>query len=91
VAEQRRAARGSRVLVDWLQNDAWRSTVAPYSLRALPWPTVSTPVAWDEVERALDERRPEQLVFGPRDVLDRVDRLGDLFAPVLELEQRLPG
>jgi bifunctional non-homologous end joining protein LigD len=70
-------------LIDWLQNDATRSTVATYSLRAAPYPTVSTPLAWEEVEAGAG-------YFLAGDVLARLDRLGDLFAPVLELEQRLP-
>ena len=60
VTVQKREARRGKVLVDWLQNDATRSTVAAYSLRALPWPTVSTPVTWDEVEAA---REPHDLFF----------------------------
>jgi bifunctional non-homologous end joining protein LigD len=75
-----RAARTGRVLVDWMQNARMRSTVAPYSLRAAPWPTASTPVLWEEVERAAAERRPELLTFLADDVLRRVDRLGDPFA-----------
>lgn len=73
VAVQRREARRGRVLVDWLQNDATRSTVAPYSLRAAKRPFVSTPVTWDEVERG-------ELVFEADDVRARIDRLGDLLS-----------
>jgi bifunctional non-homologous end joining protein LigD len=90
VATQKRSLRAGRVLVDWLQNEPMRSTVAPYSLRALPFPTVSMPVTWDEVDRAAAAGRPELLTFLPADALSRLDRLGDLFRPVLELEQRLP-
>jgi bifunctional non-homologous end joining protein LigD len=82
VASTRREERRGKVLVDWLQNDATRSTVAPYSLRGRPRPTVSTPVTWGEVERAAAERRSELLTFGPSDVLDRLERSGDLFAGV---------
>jgi bifunctional non-homologous end joining protein LigD len=76
--------RRGKVLVDWVQNDATRSTVSVYSLRAAPVPTVSTPLRWDEVDRR------EPLAFGPAEVLERVERLGELFTPVLELEQCLP-
>jgi bifunctional non-homologous end joining protein LigD len=79
VATTDRAARAGKVLVDWLQNAPMRSTVAPYSPRAAPWPTVSTPVSWDEVERCSHDRRPELLTFFAADVLARVERLGDLF------------
>jgi bifunctional non-homologous end joining protein LigD len=82
VATSARAERRGKVLVDWLQNDATRSTVAPYSLRGRPpAPIVSTPVAWDEVERGADD--PAALRFGPDDVLARLDKHGDLFAPLL--------
>ena len=89
-AEQRRSARVGKVLVDWLQNDATRSTAAAYSLRAAGWPTVSTPLTWDEVEEAKEARRPELLTFQPADALARIERLGDLFQPVLTVSQSLP-
>jgi bifunctional non-homologous end joining protein LigD len=82
-ASQSRRERAGRVLVDWLQNDPSRSTVAPYSLRGAPWPTVSTPVTWDEVERCARARRPEELTFLARDVVARLERHGDLFSPLL--------
>jgi bifunctional non-homologous end joining protein LigD len=80
VAEVRRSARAGRVYVDWLQNDPSRQTVAPYSVRGMPFPTVATPVRWEEVEQAAAEKRPELLVFSPADVLVRVEENGDLFA-----------
>jgi bifunctional non-homologous end joining protein LigD len=85
-----RRARSGRVFVDWVQNDESRSTVAPYSLRATPWPLVSTPVTWDEVEAALTAGRADLLLFPPDAVLRRLDRAGDLFAPVLTGVGRLP-
>jgi bifunctional non-homologous end joining protein LigD len=88
-ATMTRSLRRGKVFVDWGQNDLSRSTIAPYSLRAMPWPTVSTPLAWEEVERALDERRAELLTFLAGEMVERLDRLGDLFAPVLELTQAL--
>ncbi|CAN5178113.1 hypothetical protein BH24ACT10_BH24ACT10_10850 [soil metagenome] len=75
-----RALRDGKVLVDWSQNSAAKTTVSVYSLRARPTPTVSTPVTWDEVEAC---RRPQDLVFTSDDVLARVEELGDLFAVLL--------
>ena len=49
-------------------------------LRGLAYPTIATPVRWDEVERAGAEGGPEALVFGPAEVLGRIERHGDLFA-----------
>jgi bifunctional non-homologous end joining protein LigD len=71
-------------LVDWSQNDWHKSTVAVYSLRARERPTVSTPVTWDEVESG-------ELDYDHADVLGRVEKHGDLFAPVLTLVQSVPA
>lgn len=75
-----KAIRDGKVLVDWSQNSAAKTTVSVYSLRARPRPTVSTPVTWEEVAAC---RRPEDLVFTSDDVLARVEEHGDLFAPLL--------
>jgi len=61
-----------------------------YSLRAKERPTVSTPVTWDEVETALKKKKRELLTFETEDVLKRIEKHGDLFAPVLQLKQKLP-
>ena len=76
-----RALRPGKVLVDWSQNDMGKSTVAPYSLRALRVPTVSMPVPWEAVERA----DAEELTYTPGRALDTVAAEGDRFAPVLSL------
>jgi bifunctional non-homologous end joining protein LigD len=52
---------------------------------------VSTPVAWDEVEAASRRRSGKVLTFEHDEVLKRVERDGDLFAPVLALRQALPS
>ena len=75
-----KALRGGKVLIDWSQNSAAKTTVSAYSLRAKDRPTVSTPISWDEVAACA---RPEDLVFTSDDVLARVERHGDLFAPLL--------
>lgn len=75
-----KALRDGKVLVDWSQNSAAKTTVSVYSLRARPTPTVSTPVSWAEVEACA---RPQDLVFTSDDVLARVEELGDLFAVLL--------
>jgi bifunctional non-homologous end joining protein LigD len=49
------------------------------------------PVSWEDVRRAAESGRAEELVFEPAAALDRVRQLGDLYEPVLSLEQRLPG
>jgi bifunctional non-homologous end joining protein LigD len=86
VTVQAKAARPGKVLIDWSQNSRHKTTVAVYSLRARPHPTVSTPVSWDEVESAADG---DPLTFEAADVLDRVADVGDLFADAATLEQHL--
>lgn len=83
-----KAQRTGKVFVDWSQNAFHKTTIAPYSLRARPEPTVSTPVTWDEVEACADGSA--ELRFLSDDVLDRVERLGDVFGPVLSVQQELP-
>ena len=87
VSVMTKQVRGGKVFIDWSQNSRHKTTVAAYSLRARPTPTVSTPVTWDEVSDAADG---SPLSFLASEVLERVDRLGDLFAPAAELEQELP-
>jgi bifunctional non-homologous end joining protein LigD len=88
VDRMERARRQGKVFIDWSQNDASKSTVAPYSLRAMPWPSASTPLRWEEVADGAAGR--ETLRFDAGDVRRRLDDLGDLFRPVLDLDQRLP-
>jgi bifunctional non-homologous end joining protein LigD len=79
IARSERTARAGRVYVDWIQNDRNRQLVAPYSPRALAIPQVSTPLAWDEVAAgARGDVRAFRPSFG--EVLDRVERLDDLWA-----------
>ena len=90
VSDMKKSLRVGRVLVDWSQNDEHKTTIAVYSLRAREHPTVSTPVSWEEVERAFKKKDPKMLVFEAPQVIERVDKLGDLFEPVLTLKQKLP-
>jgi bifunctional non-homologous end joining protein LigD len=91
VSDMRKTLRRGKVLVDWSQNDEHKTTVSVYSLRARERPTVSTPLEWEEVEAVLSSRDPEELSFTSDEVLARVQEHGDLFAPVVELEQELPS
>jgi len=90
VSDMKKAARTNKVFVDWSQNDEHKTTVSVYSLRAREHPTVSAPVTWEEVEQTLKKKDAARLVFEAKDVLARVEKLGDLFEPVLKLKQKLP-
>jgi bifunctional non-homologous end joining protein LigD len=74
-----KALRPGKVFLDWSQNNAAKTTVAPYSLRARASATVSTPIGWDEVDAVRDGADPATLRFRTDDVLARVEEYGDLF------------
>jgi bifunctional non-homologous end joining protein LigD len=77
--------RPGKVFIDWSQNNAAKTTVTPYSLRAQPTPTASTPLTWDEVEDGAVRQ------FSAQEVLERIEEYGDLLAPLLEKGKRLPA
>jgi bifunctional non-homologous end joining protein LigD len=85
-----KAVRKGKVFVDWSQNDEHKTTICVYSLRAKEEPTVSTPVTWEEVENCLKTRKAGLLKFRCEKTLQRMDKMGDLFAPVEKLKQTLP-
>ena len=90
VSKQKKELREGKVLVDWSQNDFSKTTVAVYSLRCRDRPWASAPLTWDEVSELADDGDPESVRFEAAQVLERVEEHGDLFAPVLELKQKLP-
>ncbi len=90
VSKQDRKLRKGKVLVDWSQNDYSKTTVAVYSLRCRERPWASVPLTWDEIGELADDGDPESVRFEAPAALERVAEHGDLFAPVLELKQRLP-
>ena len=76
VSSMKKAIRGGRVLIDWSQNNGAKTTIAPYSLRGRPHPTVAVPRTWDE----LDDPSLRHLRFD--EVLERVESIGDPLAPL---------
>ncbi len=91
VSNMLKSLRVKKVLIDWSQNHEKKTTVGAYSVRGKrDEPFVSMPVKWDELKRAEKSGKIDPLFFSPAEALKRVDKLGDLFAPVLELKQRLP-
>jgi bifunctional non-homologous end joining protein LigD len=91
VSEMGKHLRKGKVFIDWSQNADFKTTVGVYSLRAeRPHPFVSMPVRWTELESALKDRDSTRLDFAPAAALERLADLGDLYAPVLKLKQKLP-
>src|SRR5215213_8051200 len=92
VSKMPKRLRTKKVFIDWSQNAEFKTTVGVYSLRAKTHrPYVSLPVEWNELEKALKDRDPEQLFFTPREALERVEKIRDIFKPVLKKVQRLPA
>jgi bifunctional non-homologous end joining protein LigD len=90
VSKMTKSLRKGKVFIDWSQNDAHKTTINVYSLRAKSRPTVSAPVTWAEVEAGLTSGGAE-LSFEGEAVLARLAEHGDLFAPVLAQQQKLPS
>jgi len=90
VSSMAKSLRPGRVLVDWSQNDPHKTTVCVYSLRARERPKISTPLAWEEVERGSRRRSEPQLSAEPDTLPKRLERHGDLFAALHDLRQELP-
>ncbi len=87
VASMDKSLRHSKVFIDWSQNSAAKTTIAPYSLRGIGKPTVSTPLKWDEIA---DARTAADLVFVSGDLAARLDEHGDLLATMAESAGELP-
>jgi bifunctional non-homologous end joining protein LigD len=89
VSIMKKTLRNGKVLIDWSQNNSSKTTVAAYSLRARAEPTVSTPVSWQEVDRCAKNGNPGTLRFEAKDVLKRIEKIGDLMAPLVATKARV--
>jgi bifunctional non-homologous end joining protein LigD len=91
VSKMAKALRVGKVFVDWSQNNEHKTTVCVYSLRAKDRPTVSAPVTWAEVRKALANKDASILDIDSEKAIERATRRGDLFKDVLEMKQELPN
>jgi bifunctional non-homologous end joining protein LigD len=91
VSRMTKRLRPGKVLVDWSQNDAHKTTVTVYSLRARERPTVSTPVTWEEVALCRERGDERELTFEADELLTRASDQGDLFAAAVTAKQELPA
>jgi len=91
VSEMAKSIRGGKVLIDWSQNSDFKTTVCVYSIRAKnAEPFISMPITWDELKRAVQRKDAKALSFTAAAAVKRIHKLGDLFAPVLAVQQQLP-
>lgn len=89
-ARMAKKERNERVFINWSQNDASKTMICVYSLRALEKPFVSFPLAWEDLEKAAGSGDPEGLQVVHTEAVRRTAEHGDLFRPVLKKEQKLP-
>ncbi|MEW1813151.1 ATP-dependent DNA ligase [Pseudarthrobacter phenanthrenivorans] len=85
VSDMKKALRRNKVLVDWSQNNAAKTTVVPYSLRGRPTPTVAAPRTWREIES------PTVKHLDYQEVLRRVRDGKDPFAVVVNAASGAAG
>jgi bifunctional non-homologous end joining protein LigD len=91
VSSMSKSLRKGKVFIDWSQNSDFKTTVCVYSLRAQrEIPYVSMPVSWEELEQALRQQETDLLFFDTETALKRIEKEGDLFAPVLSMKQKIP-
>jgi bifunctional non-homologous end joining protein LigD len=89
-ARMAKKERTAKVFINWSQNDASKTMICVYSLRAREKPIVSFPLEWGELENSGGAGDPERLQVMHAEALSRVGKKGDLFREVLVKEQKLP-
>ena len=78
--------RGGKIRIDYTQNIINKTLASPYSLRPAPGAPVSTPITWEDLDDP--DLRPDRWTIDT--IVDRVAAVGDLFLPLVEIEQDLP-
>lgn len=82
-ANMAKAVRRDRVLLDWSQNHAAKTTITPYSLRGRELPTVAAPRLWDELGDSLRQLRYDEVLARFEAGGDPLAAAGDAPAPRL--------
>jgi bifunctional non-homologous end joining protein LigD len=90
VSRMTKSRRRKRVLVDWSQNAAHKTTVSVLSLRARAHPNVAAPLRWEEVEHAVEAGDAGGLMIEADRFLGELDERAALFEPLLKKKQKLP-
>jgi bifunctional non-homologous end joining protein LigD len=89
-AKMAKEQRKGKVFINWSQNDASKTMVCVYSLRAREKPIVSFPLAWKELENLAGRGDPEKLQVIYSEAVARAEKKGDLFDEVIVKKQKLP-
>lgn len=89
-AKMAKEYRKQKVFINWSQNDATKTMICVYSLRAREKPIVSFPLAWKELENLTGRDDAEQLQVLHSEAISRTEKQGDLFRDVITKKQKLP-
>ena len=89
-AKMAKEQRKGKVFINWSQNDASKTMICVYSLRARENPFVSFPLEWGELEHPAGQGNPEGLQVMYSEAVSRAEKTGDLFREVLVKKQKLP-
>ena len=89
-AKMAKKERSAKVFINWSQNDASKTMICVYSLRAREKPFASFPLAWSELEDRAGTGDPERLQVMHEEAVRRTEETGDLFREVLVKQQKLP-
>jgi bifunctional non-homologous end joining protein LigD len=89
-AKMAKELRKRKVFINWSQNDASKTMVCVYSLRAQEKPIVSFPLAWEELDNLAGQGDPEKLEVIHSEAVSIAEKKGDLFREVIVKKQKLP-
>ena len=89
-AKMAKELRTEKVFINWSQNDASKTMICVYSLRAREKPFVSFPLEWRQLEQLAGQGDPERLQVIYSEAVSRAEKMGDLFREVLLKKQKLP-
>jgi len=89
-AKMAKQERKAKIFINWSQNDASKTMICVYSLRAREKPLVSFPLEWRELENLKGQGDPARLQVVHSEAVSRTERMGDLFQEMLVKEQKLP-
>jgi bifunctional non-homologous end joining protein LigD len=90
-AKMNKDLRAKKVFINWSQNDASKTMVCVYSLRAMEAPSVSFPFSWKELDKAAKTKDPGTFRVLASEAVTRAEKNGDFYKELLDIKQRLPN
>ncbi|MGB7569353.1 MAG: non-homologous end-joining DNA ligase [Chitinivibrionales bacterium] len=90
-AKMNKDLRKKKIFINWSQNDASKTMVCVYSLRAMEAPSVSFPFFWKELDKAAKTHDPGAFRILASEAMTRAEKNGDFYKELLDMKQRLPN